>query len=271
MRYLIFIYCILVCTVSFATGNLLTQATTQGAGNTAAYPGYIEGGMNYNKLTNNFGTWVGEYGIISKKIDAKNTWLGNIDHKREFGENGTILGATNYHDFTDAWYTTVSLNISDKSFFLQRYSGALTLYHKMLKAKQLVPYFGVIKYIWRTHHQDTVLNPGFIYYFEKPWVVEAGLLLQRSDPGNVDTLYKYIAITQGEEKKHYYTARLGWGREGYLAVSSVDITQNFPSYVVTLTWRQWLTENWGFNLVGEGYKSRVYHRAGVQLGVFRDI
>lgn len=272
LRFLLLWIVIFYCTPLFAVGYLYTNITTQGANKIIQYPGYIEGGMNYNNLTNDYGSWLGEYGVISKQTDENNTWLGTIDHRREFGAQGTIVSATNYHNFTDSWYTTESFAVSDRSFFLQHYSGALTLYHKMLESKRLVPYFGVIRYAWRTQHQDTVLNPGFIYYFEKPWVIETGLLGNRSSPGNVDTLYTYIAVTQGEGKKHYFIARYAWGHEGYLAISNNSFVQNFPSRVYTLTWRQWLGQNWGFNLIGERYVGDgVYNRTGVQLGLFRDI
>lgn len=237
----------------------------------ATLPGYIEAGLDYHKLNNGFGSWFGQYLNISKQTSACNTWLGEVHHQREFGENGTLIGLTNIHNFNDTWYTSLGVATSDRTFFWQKFSINATLYHKMLDRKQLVPYLGFIEYWWRTASQSQYLNPGFIYYFSVPIVLEGGLLLLRNNPGNVQTIYKYVAATQGEEKKHYITLRVGWGREGYLAVGPQTILQNFSSNVVTLTWRQWLTKNWGFNLIGETYHSRVYNRNGVFLGVFRDI
>ena len=234
-------------------------------------PGYIEGGMDYHSLNKGYGTWLGEYFAISKQTDEKNTWAGEIHHQREFGEQGTFVGLTNTHIWNDDWYTTAGIGTSDQSFFWQRFSLNAAIYHKMLSDKQLIPYLGYQEYWWRTDSKSIYLNPGLIYYFSTPWVLEGGLLLQRNEPGQVDTVYKYVSLTQGEEKKHYVTARFAWGREGYLAVGPTDIVQNFPSTVITMTWRQWLSPSWGFNLVGETYFSRVYNRNGVALGIFTDI
>ena len=43
-----------------------------------------------------------------------------------------------------------------------------------------------------------------------------------------------------------------------------------PTQEVSLTWRQWLGDDWGFNIRGEGLHNKIYDRVGVTTGVFKE-
>lgn len=236
-------------------------------------PGYIESGLEYHRLDRGYPSWHGQYLTLTKRSDQKNNWIGEVHHIKEFGQAGTFFGLTNIHDFNEDWYTSFSIGKSDRSDILQSYSFNFTAFRKFLDKRQLIGSLGVQKYWWRTHNQNLYLIPGFVYYFESPWIVEGGVELQQSMPGNIKTAYPFIVLTQGKENEHYFIARFAWGREGYQPVVSNDIGNvKFKSHVLTVTWRNWVDKNWGINLSAEAYRAAsAYNRNGVSVGLFFNI
>jgi YaiO family outer membrane protein len=234
------------------------------------YGSYVEGGALYADLTANYQHWFNQYlkGVIQQ--DTNNVWVAEYLHGYEYGQKADYGIIQQTHNFNENWYGTFGAGISDNSIYVPKYYVGATLARRFLKSKQLITYFQAQAYWFRPVYKLEVLNPGLIYYFEKPWIIESGVYLNRSNPGRVDTAVGYLAVTQGRDKEHYLTLRVAWGREGYLPLISNAPIVGYPSIVATGTWRQWLGHHWGWNVIAENYHNRFYDRYSVSFGVFKE-
>jgi YaiO family outer membrane protein len=80
----------------------------------------------------------------------------------------------------------------------------------------------------------------------------------------------FVAVTRGRNQRQYLTLRAGFGVEAYQLVGPTVSLNDFQSQTVTVTWRRWVGESWGVNLVGDYYHSPYYGRGGSSFGFFRE-
>lgn len=230
---------------------------------------YIESGGDYLQLNSNYGSWAGGYARAVYEA-GKDVWNGEVNGQREFGDKGVYLAAGDTHTFSPNWYSAVTLGSSVQGFFWPRFRTDAFLNRKLLSRQQWIATVGYGYYIAKDDHRNHYGYLGSTYYFAKPWIVEEGLYLSVSNPGTVFAPSGFIAVTQGTEKHHYVTFRVGLGEEGYQLIGPTTSLMKFESQDVTGTWRQWLGKNWGFNLVGDFYHNPYYSRGGPTLGFFKD-
>lgn len=230
---------------------------------------YIESGGDYFQLDNNYGSWAGGYARTAVQA-GKDVLNGEVSGQREFGDKGVYLAAGDTHTFSENWYASLTAASSIKGFFWPRYRTDAFLNRKLLSRKQLVATIGYGYYAAKDEHRNQSAYVGSTYYFAKPWVIEEGLYLNVSNPGAVFAPAGFIAMTEGANKHHYLTLRVGLGEEGYQLVGSEATLAKFESQTVTGTWRRWLGKSWGINLVGDYYRNPYYSRGGSTLGFFKD-
>lgn len=230
---------------------------------------YVETGGEYLLLTNNFGTWTGGYvrGVLRAGSDILN---GEVNGQHEFGDSGAYFAAGDTHNFTANTYASITLGSSARGFFFPRFRADGFLNRKWLGRKQLITTIGLGYYEAKDPHRDHSFAIGTTYYFDKPWILEDGVLFNLSNPGSVFSPSGFLAVTQGRNKQHYVTARVGYGQEAYQLIGPMDVLSSFRSQSATLTWRQWIGNNWGANAVADYYGNPYYTRAGASLGLFRE-
>jgi YaiO family outer membrane protein len=231
---------------------------------------YVEAGVERDSLTHNYGNWSNQYVKGFFQVNDKNAWYGELYHDYEFFQHGDFAKVEQTHIYNEDYYSTVSFGMSDNSIYIPKYYVGGSIFKKQLKQKQLIAYLGFHAYWWRPNSSSEDINPGFVYYFEKPWIFEAGLYINRSNPGVIYTASGYTAVTQGREKEHYITVRVGLGKESYLPLGGNVAVVGYASEVLTVTWRQWIGQNWGTNIIAERYHNKFYDRAGITLGLFKD-
>ena len=230
---------------------------------------YVESGASYLQLTNNYGSWAGGYARTAYQLGT-NVWNGEVSGQREFGDKGVYLAAGNTHTFSTRWYSAVTFGSSAQGFFWPRFRTDAFLNRKFLARQQWIATGGYGYYAAKDVHRNHYAYAGSTYYFAKPWIFETGLYLGVSNPGAVVAPSGFVAVTQGTNKHHYFTGRVGLGEEGYQLVGPTSSLAKFQSQDLTGTWRKWLGTNWGFNLVGDFYHNPYYARGGVTLGLFKD-
>jgi YaiO family outer membrane protein len=230
---------------------------------------YVESGGSYLTLTNGFGYWAGGYsrGVLTQ---GKNIWNGEINGEREFGDAGVYFAAGDTYNFNPDWYGSLTLGSSAGGFFWPRFRADAFINKKWLGRKQLITTFGFGYNAAKDVHRDQSFFAGSTYYFNKPWVVEEGVYLNLSHPGAVFAPAGFVAVTQGRNKQRYVTVRAGFGEEAYQLIGPTVTLTDFQSQTLTLTWRQWVGTNWGFNFVGDYYRSPFYMRGGSSFGFFKD-
>ncbi len=230
---------------------------------------YVESGASYLQQTDNYGSWAGGYArTVYQRGD--NVWNGEVSGQREFGDKGVYLAAGDTHTFSSNWYAAVTFGSSVQGFFWPRFRTDAFLNRKLLARRQLITTVGYGYYAAKDPHRNHYAYLGSTYYFAKPWIVEEGLYLGISNPGAVFAPSGFVAVTQGADKHHYLTLRVGLGEEGYQLVGPTATLAKFESQDLTGTWRKWIGKNWGFNLVGDFYHNPYYSRGGPTLGLFKD-
>ncbi len=230
---------------------------------------FVEAGGSYEQLSKNYGRWSGGY-FRAVVAAGKNTWAAEVNGQHEFGDAGTYFDAGDTFDFNDAWYASVTVGSSVGGVFWPRSRLDSFLNHKWLARQQLITTFGFGYDHAKDVHSDHSYFIGTTYYFQKPWIVEDGVRFNISSPGAVFSPSAFVAVTQGTNKKHYVTLNVEAGQEAYQIIGAASVLTRFPSQTASLTWRQWLGRNWGFNMVADFYHSPYYHRGGGSLGLFKE-
>lgn len=284
IKYLWTVVIVMMAPCFLATGAL-AQASTPGSGIQssalvtdsnrweASQPrmltNYIETGGSYLTLTNGFGYWSSGYarGVVTAGKDILNA---EVDGQREFGDLGTYFAAGDTHNFGSNTYASITAGSSVRGFFLPRLRADAFLNQKWLGRKQLITTLGVGYYEAKDPHRDRSLFVGTVYYFDKPWVLEEGVRFNVSNPGAVFSPSGFVSITQGRNKQHYISARVGYGEEAYQIIGLNSELSDFRSQTATITWRQWIGRSWGMNYVADYYGNPYYKRAGASLGLFKE-
>lgn len=196
--------------------------------------------------------------------------IAEVVHATEFNDTGTFVGIGDTHTFNDDWYGSLSLGTSDGGVFFPKLRADGFINKKWGSAKNLISVVGVNYYRAKDEHRDHGYSLGFVYYADAPFTVEGAVRWNTSTPGDVTSRNQFIAVTQGRNKQHYLTLRVQSGVEAYQATGADTALVNFSSHEYSLSWRQWFSDNFGMNLVGEHYVNPSYKRSGVNIGVFRE-
>lgn len=232
--------------------------------------GFVEAGMLHAGLSGNFEDWNDQYLRASWQIDPVSRINGEISRQDHFGDRGTFLGAGYTRIFNDVWYGSLSAGTSEGGFFLPRVRVDGSIHRKWLAKKNLVSNFVLGYYKAKEIYYDRSLLASATYYFDGPWIAEAGVRLNQSNPGDIRSERGFATVYYGRNKQHYLVLRHETGREGYQLLQANNDVRDFSSHETSLTWRQWITRNTGFNLLTNYYENPYYHRSGVQAGVFVD-
>lgn len=231
--------------------------------------GFVEFGGNYHSLTNGFGIWNGGY--LRAFVPAGNHGFNaEVVGEREFGDTGVYFGVGDTYTFNPDWYGSLSVGSSIGGFFYPRVRADAFINRKLLARKQLIVNFGAGHYAAKDVHRDYSFSTGAVYYFSQPWIFETGMRFNISTPGDVFSPSGFVALTQGQQKKHYLVARAGFAREAYQIIGPRAVLSDFVSQEASLTWRKWTGKNWGINVVGDYYHNPSYERGGISFGIFKD-
>jgi len=232
--------------------------------------GYVEAGGDFHSVTNHFGDWAGEYLKGQVQSDASNSWNGEALNQREFGATGAYGDIGNTHIFNEDWYTSVTAGAGDGGIYLPRYRLDAFLNKKWLDNRQFITTVGLGFDKAVDDHHDASAFLGATYYFQAPWIIQGGIRFNRSDPGNANSTSQFVAVTEGTNKHHFITLRYGFGEEAYQIIGPSTTLSDFHSQQLSLELRQWLSDDWGFNALGERYHNPSYDRTGITLGIFKD-
>jgi YaiO family outer membrane protein len=232
--------------------------------------GFVELGAGYAKLTGSYQDWNDQYLVGSWQLTPTDRVNGEISNQDHFGDQGLFIGAGYTRIFNEDWYGLLSAGTSEGGFFLPRVRVDGSIHKKWLEKKNLVTGLGFTYYDAKDVHTDRTLLLSLLYYFDAPWIMEIGARLNRSSPGPIDSGRGFIALTYGQNKQRYITLRYDDGSEAYQSIGTDTLISDFSSREAALIWRQWITEDYGFNLLVVHYENPTYERSGVALGVFVD-
>jgi YaiO family outer membrane protein len=197
-------------------------------------------------------------------------WLGDVTFLDRFDDSGTQFTIGHSREFGPDWLANGSVAASAGGFFWPRVRADVRVGRRWLAARNLVTWIGAGYYDAKDEHEDVGLSLDAAYYFVQPWIVMAGVRGNESYPGSITSVSGFIAATHGRDRQRYVTLRYGGGRQAYDPIVPGAAIVDVPFHQVTLTWRQWMTPRWGFNLVIDGSTSDTYDQAGLEFGLFAD-
>ena len=142
------------------------------------------------------------------------------------------------------------------------------MHRKLLADRRLVASLGWGHYRAPDGHIDRSVTLGAAYYFSSPWVLQAAVRQNESDPGSVRARQYFVAATYGRPGADIVVGRYGWGRESYLAIGPASALVDFSSREASLAWRHWFGARHGMSLALEHYRNPLYDRSGAALGYF---
>ena len=226
-----------------------------GAGGQQLTGGYPNGGTVYTR-----GVW---------QQNAGSVWNAEVARQQEFDDSGTLYVLGNTRDLSPDWFTRVGVGGSQGGFFLSRFQAEGAVNRKWGRHRELITTAGIDYHAAKDAHRDTGLFLGATRYFSSPWIVEGGVRWNWSDPGSVGSRSQFLALTYGRHGQQYLTLRVSSGREAYQLIGPEAALSDFGSREISLTWRRWVTPEWGVHLSGSQYRNPYYRRQGVSLGTFR--
>lgn len=227
----------------------------------------LELNTGVQNLSGGYGNWRevtlrGTYGMPSHLLQAE------LSAQRRFNEDGVYIGFSDTYTFNEDWYGFLGVGAGDGAFFLPRYRVDAALYRKLLPNRNLVVNVGAGYYKAPDIYNDRNISLGASYYFGAPLVLEGGVRMNISNPGSVRTQQQFAALTYGRDKQDIVSARYAWGSEGYLAVGPSTQMVNFESREVNVSWRHWFNPRTGVLVSANRYDNPLYHRTGVNVGIF---
>jgi YaiO family outer membrane protein len=231
-------------------------------------PGYVEvGGSYFNMYPAPYTDWKDGYirGVIS---GGRNTVNAEITRENRFSDTGWFgsLGWT--RTLSENVYVNASAGGSAGGFFLPKYRADAELNIKTLPSRQLVLNVGFGYDRSKTVNTAQRFLAGATWYTTRGFIVQGGATVTRANPGGYNAPAEFLTITQGHEKEHYISVRADIGKEGYVEVGPQTTLVNFDLRQYTITWRQWVGVDWGFNLVANHEDNPFYRRNGGSLGIF---
>lgn len=235
--------------------------------------GQVEVGLSGANLSGGNRSWTDAYARGFYRLAEPTTLYWSAANERHFGESGVTGGLTLVHDFSPAWYGLAGISGGSATFQNKRRLD-LGFYYKWPQSRRWITGVGLMSAASGDGvHRDLGLRASVIHYAEQGWVGEAGLIFNRSSPGSVWATRGYGALTWGAPKQHYLSVRLEHGREAYLPVGLVPAYPGnvaFNSTELTLQWRQWINQRWGYVVGAQGYRNPYYSRVGISAGIFMD-
>jgi YaiO family outer membrane protein len=232
--------------------------------------GFLEFGVSYDKLTHGQKSWDGEFVRANLLLTEEDRLDLEIASQNHFDDRGTLLTAGVTHMFNDDWYGRLAFGTSSGGFFLPHWRVDASLSRKWLPQRNLVTTLGLGYYDAKDEHSDRNVSLSMLYYFEAPFILELGARLNRSNPGSIDSERYFAAINWGRVKQRFVTLKYESGGEGYQLMTPQLVMTDFNSDETTLTWREWVNNDWGFNVRVQHYSNPFYDRNGVELSLFLD-
>ncbi|MDD5113250.1 MAG: YaiO family outer membrane beta-barrel protein [Methylobacter sp.] len=232
--------------------------------------GYVQFDIGYAGLTNHFQNWFDQSLRGYAQVTPNDGINWEVTHQSHFAEQG-VLGSLGYQRvFNDEWYGSISASTSSDGSFLPLYRTDANLYKKWLDRRNLVTGVGFTYSQSRLENYDRIVSLDVLYYFDAPWILELGGKIAESNPGSVASQRGFAAITYGQHKHYYLTAKYDYGTEGWQAIGATQTISSFVSHEASLNLRQWISHDFGFSLTTNYYSNPNYSRTGVIAGIFVD-
>ncbi len=236
--------------------------------------GYIEAGTGYDALTSGYPDRHTVFVRGEYRMDDTQRFTAEANEISQFGSTGPLFVGGYENDFSPDWILQLGGAFSPGSGgdTLPRNRVDASLGKKWLEAKNLVTTLGLTNIQYKNAYVDHALQASAAYYFEymnMPLAIEGGAIYNLSYPGANGATQYYSAINEGREMDSIVSVRIGGGNEAYQLVGNAAALQQFSSNSLLVTWRKWLTREYGFQLRADTYNNPYYQQRGVEASWFK--
>lgn len=188
--------------------------------------------------------------------------------ERKFGATGGVAAAAYTAVLSPDWYLVQTLGAGHGGPNWANFRTDTQVSRKWLAQRQLVSSAAVYKAFFDNDRSDTGLRLSLAWYLDAPAVLEAGVVVNVSQPGSVNSRMPYASVTVGREGAQYLSLRVASGSEAYQAIGRGAELVDFHSSSVALGWRRWVGPRWGVTAQAERYRNPSYRRHTFGLGLF---
>jgi YaiO family outer membrane protein len=191
--------------------------------------------------------------------------------ERRFGESGGIGGIGYTHVLSPQWNVSGALAAGHGGPIWPNRRVDVDVARAWGASLAFVTRVGWYDARYQAGRSDRGWRLSAAAYLPGGVVVEAGTILNASQPGHVRSRMPFVAVTAGREGQHYVSLRVADGREAYQAVGDQRQIADFASRSVTVAGRLWLAPTWGVSAQAEHYVNRSsggYERVSIGAGVF---
>lgn len=250
-------------------GGLLLALPADAGAEQIPKANFVETGVKHFNLTEGQPDTAGAYLKAFLDPQGPDAWLGEVVYLDRFGDSGSFFALANTHTWNPDWYSHLAVGSSSGGFFWPRLRVDAALSRKWLAQRNFVTTLGFTYFDAKDEFSDKTVSVEGAYFFSGPWVLQAGVKINRSDPGSVHSSSGFSAVSYGRAGEQLLVLRAEVGNQGYQAIAEESVIVDFPFHTLSLTWRRWLGRDWGFNLRAESFHSSAYDQRGFELGVFR--
>ena len=202
-------------------------------------------------------------------MPSGNVLQAELLDERKFGQSGGVAALAYTYRLDTAWYGigTLALGHGGPNWANQKVDVQLS--RKWLAQQQLVTSVALYDARFDAGRSDRGARLSATLYGQMPAVIEAGVIINRSQPGSVRSQMPYASAVFGSHGAQQLSLRASSGREAYQALgvaggSLVD----FHSRSLSANWRQWLAPSWGWTAQAEFYRNPAYERRTLGGGLF---
>lgn len=188
--------------------------------------------------------------------------------EKKFGESGGLAGLGVTQDVGEDWFGSAAVlgGWGGVNWAAQKLD--LSLSRKWGARRQFVTTLGGYRARFDGGRSDSGLRLSATHYVNASLVLDAGVALNRSQPGAVYSRMPWFAATWGSEGWQYVSLRVSRGSEAWQPLVGGAQIVDFKSSSVGIDWRRWIDPGWGVVLRAEHYTNPSYHRNTLGAGVF---
>ncbi len=212
----------------------------------------------------------GEAVNVRGAIVLRNGDVLNLEllRERKFGETGGVAAGSYTLQISDRWYAVQSLALGEGGPNWSILRSDTQISRKWLSQGQLVTSAAVYGAALHHNRSEAGMRLAAAWYLPAPVVLEAGVVLNLSQPGNVFSHMPFASMTVGRDGVGYFALRVASGTEAYQAIGAGAQLVDFRSHSVAATGRVWLGPTWGLTAQAERYSNPTYKRHTLGVGLF---
>ena len=230
--------------------------------------GSIEVSGFAQSVTNGFGDWRGLRLRTVVPVGSSDVLYSEALTQRAFRDNGSFGSLGWQHTYGSDWITFASIGGGTGDFFFPDFRADFSISRKILPNRRILLGVGGSWIESKDVFRDRAVTASFTAYLSSDVVLEAGGRFNWSTPGRVPSQRGSMALTVGGLGRRYVIFRAAGGSEGFQLTGTEATERKFNSGEGSITWREWLSRDFGFVLGGEVYDNPFYTRTGAQVGFF---